>query len=382
MKQISVALVGLGFGGAFAPIFFRHPDVSHFAIFDPNQDLAEKVSKNLGGVKTYRGFEDILKDPSVDAVHLVSPIPLHVSQTLAVLNAGKHCACTVPMATSIRDIEVIQEAVVKTGKNYCMMETAAYTTNFLKAKEMLDNGEFGRLQFLRGAHYQDMEYWPDYWKGLPPMWYGTHAITPLVLLAGSPIVRVRGLGSGTMRKELHAQYGNPFPIETMQIEFANGLKGEVTRSLFETAHDYTEQFSVYGSKKSFEWQQLEHEDPVVRTLKSGPNYDDNGIPQRGIRAILERIDPGNYYERLPEPIQRFTTRSGEFDENNPQVLSDKEAGGHGGSHPHLVHEFVRSVIEGRKFPINERNGGNVVAAGILAHESAMKDGAVLDVPVF
>jgi predicted dehydrogenase len=263
-----------------------------------------------------------------------------------------------------------------------MMETAVYTTHFFKVKEMLKNGEFGEIQFVRGAHYQDMEFWPPYWLGLPPMWYGTHSIAPLAMVAGAPIVRVRGLGSGKMREELHKQYGNPFPMETVQIEFANGLKGEATRSLFDTACHYSESFNVYGSKKSFEWQQLEEDRPVVFTLKS-PAYDKAGNPYRGLPVVTERVKTGNYHDLLPKSIQRFTIRSEDYDETNPQLSLDRDAsGGHGGSHPHMVHEFIRSILENRKSWINEQNGSNIVAAGICAHESAMQDGKIMDVPVF
>ena len=260
------------------------------------------------------------------------------------------------------------------------METAVFTSHFFKALEMLKNGELGSIQFLRGAHYQDMEYWPDYWMGLPPMFYGTHAIGPLVLLADSPIVQVRGLGSGTMRKELHSQYGNPFPIETMQIEFASGLKAEATRSLFETAHGYTEQFTVYGSKKSFEWQQIEDEQPVIHTLLP-PKAGEDGKPLRGLPVQVEHISTGNYYKLLPEPIRRFTVKSEDYDETNPQLSLDRDvSGGHGGSHPHMVHEFISSILENRKARINEINGANMVAAGICAHESAIREGEIINIP--
>jgi predicted dehydrogenase len=286
------------------------------------------------------------------------------------------------MATKLEDLEAICRTVKKTGKSYCVMETAVYTTHFFKVQEMLRNGEFGRIQFLRGAHYQDMEFWPGYWQGLPPMFYGTHAIAPLVMLAGSPIVRVRGLGSGTMRGELHKQYGNPFPVETAQLEFANGLKGEVTRSLFETAHDYTEQFTLYGSKKSFEWQQIEDEQPVLHTLEA-LRRDTAGNAMRGLPVKTERIPTGNYHTLLPKEIRRFTVKSEDYDETNPQLSLDRDAsGGHGGSHPHMVHEFVRSILENRKSRINESNGANIAAAGIAAHESAMKDGELIRIPDF
>jgi predicted dehydrogenase len=82
------------------------------------------------------------------------------------------------MATSIEDLRAIVVAQRDWGRNYMMMETAVYTRPFLHAKSLSDGGEFGRIQFLRGAHYQDMECWPPYWSGLPPMWYATHAVGP------------------------------------------------------------------------------------------------------------------------------------------------------------------------------------------------------------
>ena len=106
------------------------------------------------------------------------------------LNSGKHCACTVPMATSLADLQAIVAAQRKTGKNYMMMETAVYTRQFLYARSLMKQGAFGRIQFLRGAHYQDMERWPAYWAGLPPMWYATHAVSPLLAIAETRAVKV------------------------------------------------------------------------------------------------------------------------------------------------------------------------------------------------
>jgi hypothetical protein len=90
----------------------------------------------------------------------------------------------------------------------------------------------------------------------------------------------------------------------------------------------------------------------------------------------------NYHDRLPEEIQHFTV-GGKFDPLNPQESLKKGAGGgHHGSHPHLVHEFVRSCVEERKPWIDEILGANITAAGICAHESAMKNGEAVIVPEF
>ena len=376
MKKLNVALVGLGFGGAFAAIYKEHPNVGEVTLCDTNPDRLKQTSDYIGGgVRCFDSYEAVLADPSIDAVHLVTPIPLHADQTVAALESGKHCDCTVPMATSLDDIRRIVKAKRKSGKNYMMMETTLYTYQFFYASRMKENGEFGKIQFFRGSHYQDMANWPDYWMGLPPMWYGTHAIGPMVALSGSRICRVNCFGSGTMAEWLVQRYGNPYPVESALFEFENGMKGEATRSLFECARVYQEGMFVYGSKKCFEWGFADGDDPIISTL-------DPGGEGRARWTSSEVTPMPNYYADLPEELWHFTV-GGNYDPLNPQESLKKGAGaGHHGSHAHLVHEFVMSCLEERKPWIDEHLGGNITAAGLCAHESAMKNGEPVIVPKF
>lgn len=376
MKKIKIALVGLGFGGAFAKIYKNHPFVGSLVLFDPDRTVTKNTSDYIGGAACASSFEEILADPTIDAVHLVSPIPCHAEQTVKVLDSGKHCACTVPMATSLEDLQRIVDATRRSGKNYMMMETTLYTYQFFYVSDMLKNGEIGRIQFLRGSHYQAMEGWPSYWDGLPPMWYGTHAIAPMRVLANSRIKKVSCLGSGTMDKSLTTKYGNPFPIESAHFSFENGLKAEATRSLFETARVYQEGMFVYGSKASFEWGFADHDNPYITTLYP-PNEN-----SRGGRTETVIKEMPNYHTRLPKELWEFTVGAN-YDPLNPQKsLMKGSGGGHHGSHPHLVHEFVMSIIEERKPFIDEVLGANITAAGICAHISAMNDGKVVEIPEF
>ena len=376
-RKLNIALVGLGFGSCFLPIYLDHPDVNAIGIYDPDEAVLNEMAERYQVQKVYHTFEEILADASLDAVHLITPIPLHAKQTVAVLNSGKHCACTVPMATSLEGLRRITEAVRTSGKNYMMMETTLYTYQFLYAKRLKEEGKFGKIQFLRGSHYQDMVNWPSYWLGLPPMWYGTHAIAPMVALSDSRIKRVNCFGSGTMEEELTKQYGNPFPMESALFEFENGLKGEATRSLFETARVYQEGMFIYGRDMCFEWGFADGDDPYITTaIPAEP-----GI--RGGRANVEQTAMPNFHQTLPESIQKYTIASENFDPLNPQKSLEKGAGGgHHGSHPHLVHEFVRSILEERKPAIDEVLGANITAAGICAHMSAMENGAPVEVPEF
>lgn len=374
-KKLNVAVAGLGFGGAFVGIHKAHPDVGSVKVYDPDISKCRYMIDGGYADGVYGSFEEILADPDCDAVHLVTPIPLHAVQTVAVLESGKHCACTVPMATSVEDLQRIADAKRRSGKNYMMMETTLYTYQFFYVKRMLESGELGRIQFMRGTHWQDMSNWPDYWMGLPPMWYGTHAIGPMVALSGSRIKRVVCLGSGTMDEWLTKQYGNPCPVESALFEFENGLKGEATRSLFECARVYQEGLFVYGSKGCFEWGFSDGDSPYVTRLH--PPTDPS---VRGGRYEVEVVEMPNFYESLPEPLWRFTV-GGNFDPLNPQeTLKKGSGGGHHGSHPHLVHEFIRSIVEEREPWIDVELAANITAAGICAHESAMKGGMPVEVP--
>ena len=375
--KINVALVGLMFGGAFVKIYRDHPNVGSFGIYDLDAGLTARVAADSGITKIYRDFDEILGDKDLDAVHLVTPIPLHEEQTVKILESGKHCACTVPMALTLGGVKRISDAVRKSGKNFMMMETTLYTYQFFYIRELLEQGKIGKIQFMRGSHYQDMANWPDYWLGLPPMHYGTHAIGPMVALSGSRITRAVCFGSGTMDDGLVEKYGNPYPVECALFEFENGMKAEATRSLFETARAYQEGLFVYGSEGCFEWGFHDNDAPYFTSAVPAANG------RRGGTTRTETVELPNYHYHLPESIQKYTIGANDYDPLNPQDSLKKGAGGgHHGSHPHLVHEFISSVIEGRKPFIDEALGGNITAAGICAHESAMKNGEAVEVPVF
>src|SRR3954471_14164670 len=130
-SKINVAIIGLGFGAEFIPIYQRHPNANMYAICQRTEKKLHAIGDAFGIEKRYTDYRALLKDPEVDAVHINSPIPDHAAQSIAALKAGKHVACTVPMATSIEDCRKITDLVKQTGKKYMMMETVVYAREFL-----------------------------------------------------------------------------------------------------------------------------------------------------------------------------------------------------------------------------------------------------------
>jgi predicted dehydrogenase len=364
-KKFNIAIIGLGFGSEFIPIYQRHPNATMHALCQRNEEKLNEIADAFGIEKRYTDYDELLKDPLIDAVHINTPIHLHAEQSVKALRAGKHVACTVPMATTVEDCKKIVDAVNETGLTYMMMETVIYSRELLFVKEMVENGEMGKIQFMRASHQQEMAGWPGYWEGLPPMHYATHCVGPLMALAKANAAYVSCFGSGTIDAHLIPKYGSPFAVETCHIKYKDSdLSAEVTRSLFNTARQYRESFDLYGSKKTFEWSLIAEEEPVIHTGETP-----------------EKVTVPDYAHLLPKEIQAFTT-GGVYDADDHQHLSFIQGAGHGGSHPHLVHEFLMALAEERTpFP-NAKQSANITCVGILAHESAMDGGKIRELPDF
>jgi predicted dehydrogenase len=372
-KRVRVGIAGLGFGAEFIPIYQHHPNAEMAAICRRNEAELNACGEKFGIKKRYTKYEDMLADPDIDAVHINSPIPDHGPQTIAALKAGKHVACTVPMATSVDDIKTIVELQRKTGKVYMMMETVVYAREYLFAKDLYDRGVLGKIQFLRGSHQQDMDGWPGYWPGLPPMWYATHCVSPCLAILSDAAAGKSALaesvvchGSGRIREDYISKYGSPFALETATFKIqGTDVCAEVTRTLFDVARQYRESFDVTASNVSFEWQQVEGEDPVLHM---------RGLPEH---QIPRRVKVPDFAGRLPEPIRKFTGAI-----HDATHLSFVQGGGHGGSHPHLAHNFLMAVLGSQPAFPDAPTSANWTLVGICAHESAMKGGDRVAIPQF
>ena len=265
-KKIRVAIIGLGFGAEFIPIYQRHPNAEMYAICRRDKKELDAVGDRFGIAKRYTSYDELLKDPNVDAVHINSPIADHAPQSIAALKAGKHVASTVPAATTIDECRQIVEAQRKSGKVYMMMETVVYSREYLFAKELYDqrraradpvharqpSAGHGRLAGLLGGLSADAL---------------RNALRQPVPGDPRQARRARRLSRlRPYRRRPDPKYGSPFAIETATFKLRDSdVAAEVTRSLFDTARQYRESFDVYGSKKSFEWQQVENEEPVIHT---------------------------------------------------------------------------------------------------------------------
>jgi predicted dehydrogenase len=357
VDKIRVAVVGLEFGAGFVGPLLAHPNVAAVGLCDINPTTLAEAGKRFGIDRLHGELAQVVEDSDYDAVCLFTAIPDHAAQAVAVMQAGKHVASAVPMATTLDDLRKIIACQKATGRNYMMMETAVYSPEFLFAQEANDRGEFGRIQFLRGYWYNNLENHPRYWWGLPPMHYITHPMSPILSLAKTRAESVVCLGSGSMRPQLTEVHKNPWPIEVALFRLAGSpALVEIASLTIETSLQCKETFDLYGDRQSFKsatfWGDRH---ALVRTAPPRPDG-----PKWAPTTLL-RLELPATTDRLPRPLRQFGPHSAE---------------------PHLVHEFVTSIVEARPPAINAVTAANWTAPGLCAHQSAMNNGAMVEIPAF
>src|SRR5947209_15419917 len=120
------------------------------------------------------------------------------------------------------------------------------------------------------------------------MHYASHCASPPLASLGKEAESVVCHGPVRIREELIGRYNSPFAVETATFKIRDSdVVAEVTRSLFDTARQYRESFDATGSKKSFEWQQVENEEPILHT---------KGLPEP---QIPKRVKVPDYAQLLP-----------------------------------------------------------------------------------
>lgn len=371
---LTVAVAGLGFGAEFVPIYLSHPDVAGVVLVEPDRERRGAVADRYRLSSGYSDISDALADPRIDAVHVFSPVHTHADLTVAALEAGKHVACAVPMATTLEDLDRIIAAQEASGRTYMMMETTVFAREYFAVEQMHRAGELGELTLYRGYHIQNLDGFPTYWQGFPPMHYVTHALSPILHLLGTTVASVQCQGAGRLAETRRTGgFDNPFPTEMGLFRLhGSDVLADVQMSFSQTARSYIEGFSIYGEHRGIEWP-IDNEGELTVFDMTGPAAD-----RRGNRVTPSVLAPPDRPERLPEPLRPFVRPTAV---RLPGMPGEVRVGAdHGGSHPFLVDEFVRSVVDARPPLIDDRRAAAWTAPGICAHASAMTGGAAVQVP--
>ncbi|WP_075980188.1 Gfo/Idh/MocA family protein [Bacillus massilinigeriensis] len=158
---INVGIIGCGSIAKFrhAPEYKANPYVDEIVFFDRELERAEVLAKEFGG-RAVKSLEELLQDPTINAISDCSSNEAHhINTSLALLN-GKHVLCEKPLAINVECAEKILEAQAKSGKKLMVDHNQRFTKAHQKAKEIIDKKELGEvLTFKTTFGHQGPESW-------------------------------------------------------------------------------------------------------------------------------------------------------------------------------------------------------------------------------
>ncbi len=147
---IGVAIVGCGRISDLHGIGYQGLDAARItAVCDPDQGRARRQAKKWGAEKVYKDYKQVLEDPAVELVELLTPHHLHCSMTVAACKAGKHVSVQKPMALTIAEADEMIAAASTAGVKLRVYENFVFYAPAVKARELIRAGEIGEPRMIR-----------------------------------------------------------------------------------------------------------------------------------------------------------------------------------------------------------------------------------------
>jgi len=381
---VSIGLVGLGaFGTTFAQMFKSHPLVDRVALCDRETERMKKFADDpafadkFDAADAYASLDEIC-EAKLDAVAIITQPWLHAPQAIQAMESGKHVYSAVPIISLPDSDEVLEwcdrliETSRRTGMRYMLGETTYYHADTMYCRKQAAAGAFGDFVYSEGEYYHDYlspycnlkdvrrhrldsqagQEWLAIEKGYVdrgvfggPMAYPTHSTSGPISVMGAHATKVSCFGY--LHKDGDEFFkDSAFSNETALFQMSNGATMRICEAR-EIGNPGDETFRVFGTKAS---------------------YGDNlWVTNSGKTPISD--------EEMRDPLPLAVQEAFGFSEG-----VNKAYGGHGGSHPYLVHEFVSAVAENRQPATNAWEAARYMAPGAVAHKSALRDGELLSVP--
>ena len=147
-KPVRIGVIGVGFGATVHIPGLQSEGVDVVAVCARRQERAEDAATRFGVPRVYTDYEELLRQPDIDAVAIVTPVALHHEMTLAALRAGKHVLCEKPFALNTVQAREMVDAAQSTGLTTMIAHEFRFASGRMRAKELIDEGYVGDLRLV------------------------------------------------------------------------------------------------------------------------------------------------------------------------------------------------------------------------------------------
>ena len=295
-----------------------------FAICDTDPKVLAATKEKYNAPLAVCDYKELVDQPELDAVVIVTPDQVHKEMTVAFLKAGKHVLCEKPMALTMEECDEMRRAEKESGKMLMIGQVCRCTPAFRMTKNMIAEGKIGELFFVESeyAHNYEKARGAGDWRVTPErhgiIGGGCHAVDLLRWIAGDP-EEVYAISN---HKCLTEWPTNDCTVALMK--FPNNVAGKVFASIG-CCRNYTMRSAFYGTTGTII---CDNTSPTITLFESG------------------------------EPLENGKTRYTKGVEiNNHNITAE-------------IDDFIEALMQGKAAPVSSLEGASTVAVCRAAVESS------------
>ena len=321
---------------------------------------ADVIRKMFPGTRVYDTYEQMLDDKSIDAVVVANYADEHVAPACAAMRAGKHVLSEVVAFDTIAEGVELVRTVEKTGRVYMFGENFCYMAFVQEMRRLYESGVLGEVRYAEGEYVHwatdvihmlvDLDL-PAHWRlWIPPTFYCTHSIGPILRITGERPVSVQS-AVGTLG--VTDKRGGARTVQSPALQIVRLSNGAIVKNLFGGPYPrepWQPWFLVGGSKGCIESNRWP--DPNVVTTYFDHHHATRERPAR----------PRSYRAKFAHSAK----------------LASKTQ--HWGADFFVLHEFVKAIHTGEKPDIDVYQACDMTLVGTLGWRSALANGVAVDIP--
>ena len=287
-QVLRMGMAGLGVASTqILPPLAKLPYIKISAAVDVRKEALGKFREEYGG-ETFDTVEEMCRSDKVDFVYIATPNELHAEHVITAAKHGKHAIVEKPMALSIEQCEAMNDAAEKYGTKLLCGHTHSFDPPIRKIREIVKNGELGKLCMINTWNYNEFMY-------RPRMKHELATSRGVVLNQGPHQVDVVRLIGGGMVRSVRATTGiwdSSRPHEgsyVVYLEFEDGVPATLVYS----------GYGFFDTAELFWWV---GEGGMHRAPETNLN----------VRKSLKAISDPDKEEALKEQMRYGGARQGEF----------------------------------------------------------------------
>ncbi len=363
MEKLKVGIVGAaGRPSAFLAAFKESGKAALTAACDLNPEALDNTLSGIEGVDRYTDYMEMLEKGNLDIVIIGTPMHLHVSQSIDALKKNIHVFSEVTAAISIEECKKLLKASKTSNAQYMMGENCNYMKPYMVIQEMVRAGVFGEVFYAEGEYLHDCRelLYKTPWRRkyqfeTRGITYGTHSLGPILSwMEGDRVESVCCAGTGRHNLDLT---GAPIGGDDSAVMLCKTAKGKLIkiRTDISSPRPYGLNYALQGTSAAYEGSHL------------GKGKDRNQIWVNGESEKGQWDELTKYEEKYLPKLWR-------------DIGKKAEESGHGGSDVVIMTDFIDSIYEGRKVPIDIYDSLDMTLPGLVSQDSILQEGRWLPVP--